>query len=130
MKIITNLLKDARDEWLVNTAAIINEVNPVIDRIMEDESIEGVIMTNKEGAPILTNISSIKATNYGVSLHHIGKLTQIYMKELDTTDEVLVTRIRTKDVEIMVAPHPEFNIILIQNILPHIQTENLKATPI
>ncbi|XP_063833559.1 dynein light chain roadblock-type 1-like [Ostrinia nubilalis] len=123
MKIISNLLKDARDEWLVNTTVTINKVNPIIDRIMEDESVEGVIMTNKEGAPILTNISTTRATNYGLVLQSFGTMAQIYIKELDTFDEVLVARIHTKKSEIMMAPHPEFTIIVIQHAR-HILEEN------
>ena len=49
MKILTNLLKDAQDEWLVKTSVLLNNMNPMIDRIMEDDSVEGVVMTNKEG---------------------------------------------------------------------------------
>ncbi|KAG6453879.1 dynein light chain roadblock-type 1 [Manduca sexta] len=115
MKISTNLLKDTRDEWLAKTSATINTVNPIIDRIMEDESVEGVIMTNKEGAPILTNVSLTTATNYGLSFNRYGNMAQNYIKELDPFDAVIVMRINTKKIEIMVAPDPEFNIIVIQH---------------
>lgn len=93
---------------------------------MEDDSVEGVIMTNKEGTPILTNISSTRATNYGMSLQTIGYLAQIYIKELDTFDEVLVTRIITKNLEIMLAPHPEFNIIVIQHARHKLKKSTIK----
>ncbi|KAM3955949.1 dynein light chain roadblock-type 1 [Aphomia sociella] len=115
MKISNNLLKDHRDEWLVTTTAMINTVNPIIDRIMDDDSVEGVVMTNKEGAPILTNISLTSATNFGLELKLIGTLAQTYSKELDPFDEVLVVRINTKKIEMMLAPHSEFNIIVVQH---------------
>ncbi|RVE50806.1 hypothetical protein evm_004555 [Chilo suppressalis] len=115
MKILTNLLKDKRDEWLVYTTANINNVNPIVDRLMEDDSVDCVIMTNKDGTPILTNTSPTTATNYGLILHPIGSLAHIYIKELDALDEVIVTRIITKNVEILIAPHREFNIIVAQH---------------
>ncbi|CAH1640798.1 unnamed protein product [Spodoptera littoralis] len=115
MKIITNLLKDARDEWLVRTTATINCANPIVDRIMEDDSVEGVIMTNKEGVPILTNVSITSATNYGRALHKFGVLSQMYIKELDPLEEIMILRIHTKKNEIMMAPENDFNIIVIQH---------------
>ncbi|KAL0861342.1 hypothetical protein ABMA27_008895 [Loxostege sticticalis] len=129
MKIITNLIKDYKDQWLINTTVVINEANPIIDRIMDDDSVAGVIMTNKEGAPILTNISTTRATNYGLKLNRFGAMTQIYIKELDPFDEVLAVRFHTKKVEVMLAPHPEFNIIVIQQPRPnakkHTNKENM-----
>ncbi|XP_072948326.1 dynein light chain roadblock-type 2-like [Epargyreus clarus] len=115
MKIMSNLLKDSRDEWLVKTTASINNVNPIIDRIMDDESVESVIMTNKEGAPILTNINLTSATNFGIALSRLGVMTQICITEVDPLDEVLILRVNTKKMEIMVAPHREFNIIVVQH---------------
>ncbi|CAH2097464.1 unnamed protein product [Euphydryas editha] len=115
MKIVSNLLKDAHDEWLVRTTASLNEINPIVDRIMEDDSVEGVIMTNKEGIPILTNFNLMGATNYGLSMKRLGDMTQISAKEIDPFDEVLVLRLKTKKIEIMVVPNREFNIIVMQH---------------
>ncbi|XP_026728493.1 dynein light chain roadblock-type 1-like [Trichoplusia ni] len=115
MKIISNLLKDTRDEWLVRTTATINTANPIVDRIMDDDSVEGVVMTNREGAPILTNVSVTGATNYGRALHKFGLLSQMYVKELNPTEEIMIIRIRTRKNEIMVAPDKEFSIVVIQH---------------
>ncbi|KAJ0171306.1 hypothetical protein K1T71_012856 [Dendrolimus kikuchii] len=106
---------DLKDEWLVTTTSSINKVNPVVDRIMDDESVEGVIMTNKEGAPILTNITLTGASNYGLRLQQFGSITQMYKKEMDPFDEVLIIRLHTKKLEIMFATNPEFNIVVLQH---------------
>ncbi|CAF4858661.1 unnamed protein product [Pieris macdunnoughi] len=115
MKIISNLLKNFHDEWLVKTTASLNEINPIVDRIMEDESVEGVIMTNQEGEPILTNINLMNATNYGIAMSRLGAMTQASIKDLDPFDEVLILRVTTKKLEIMTAPHSEFNVIVMQH---------------
>ncbi|XP_045512967.1 dynein light chain roadblock-type 1-like isoform X3 [Pieris brassicae] len=112
MKIISNLLKNFHDEWLT---ASLNEINPIVDRIMEDESVEGVIMTNQEGEPILTNINLMNATNYGIAMRRLGAITQASIKDLDPFDEVLILRVTTKKLEIMTAPHSEFNVIVMQH---------------
>ncbi|XP_075985719.1 dynein light chain roadblock-type 1-like [Anticarsia gemmatalis] len=114
MKIITNLLKDVNDESLVRATAVINKCNPMVDRIMDDESVEAVIMTNKEGAPILTNVSTTHATMYGRALHRYGVMSQMYIKELDPFEEIMAVRIDTKKNELILAPDPEFCIIVIQ----------------
>ncbi|CAK1590887.1 unnamed protein product [Parnassius mnemosyne] len=114
MKIITNLLKDSEDEYLMQTTASINEINPIIDRIMEDESVEGVVMTNKEGAPILTNINLMGAANYGTAMQSLGFMAQACVKEIDPFDEVIIMRTNTRKFEIMLAPDPEFNIVVLQ----------------
>ncbi|XP_045512964.1 dynein light chain roadblock-type 2-like isoform X1 [Pieris brassicae] len=95
--------------------ASLNEINPIVDRIMEDESVEGVIMTNQEGEPILTNINLMNATNYGIAMRRLGAITQASIKDLDPFDEVLILRVTTKKLEIMTAPHSEFNVIVMQH---------------
>ncbi|CAF4858650.1 unnamed protein product [Pieris macdunnoughi] len=95
--------------------ASLNEINPIVDRIMEDESVEGVIMTNQEGEPILTNINLMNATNYGIAMSRLGAMTQASIKDLDPFDEVLILRVTTKKLEIMTAPHSEFNVIVMQH---------------
>ncbi|CAH2057022.1 unnamed protein product, partial [Iphiclides podalirius] len=122
MKIISNLLKDAKDEWLLKTTVSLNEVNPIVDRLMEDESVEGVVMTNKEGSPILTNINMMGATNYGTAMQNLGHMAQASVKEIDPFDEVLVIRLHTNKLEVMTAHHSEFNIIVLQ----HSRVKNLK----
>ncbi|CAG5020773.1 unnamed protein product [Parnassius apollo] len=81
---------------------------------MEDESVEGVVMTNKEGAPILTNINLMGAANYGIAMQKLGSMAQACVKELDLFDEVIIMRTDTRKFEIMLAPHPEFNIVVLQ----------------
>ncbi|XP_047540358.1 uncharacterized protein LOC125073541 [Vanessa atalanta] len=95
--------------------ASLNEINPVVDRIMEDDSVEGVIMTNKEGIPILTNVNLMAATNHGLGMKRLGEMTKISTKEIDIFDDVLVLRLITKKIEIIVAPNKEFNIIVMQH---------------
>ncbi|XP_061380523.1 dynein light chain roadblock-type 1-like [Danaus plexippus] len=115
MKIISNLLKDSLDEWLVKTTDEINKINPMVDRMMEDDSVEGVIMTNKEGVPILTNTNLVAATNYGIGMRNLGQMAQISAQEIDPFDEVLILRIITKKIEVMVAPRQEFAIVVMQH---------------
>ncbi|XP_013137884.1 PREDICTED: uncharacterized protein LOC106102837 [Papilio polytes] len=115
MKVLSNLLKDSRDEWLINTTISLNAVNPIVDRIMEDESVEGVVMTNKDGSPILTNINVMGATNYGIAMRRLGFMAQAGVKEIDPFDEVLILRLKTQKLEVMVAHHSEFNVIVLQH---------------
>ncbi|CAH2245400.1 jg12913 [Pararge aegeria aegeria] len=124
MKIITNLIKDFHDEWLVKTTASLNEINPIVDRIMEDDSVEGVVLTNKEGVPVLTNMNLIGATNYGLAMRRLGYMTHLSIAEIDPFDEVLILRIRTKKLEVMVAPHLEFNIVVMQAARAHKKMAN------
>ncbi|XP_068625225.1 dynein light chain roadblock-type 2-like [Battus philenor] len=115
MKILTNLVKDIMDEWLLNMTVSLNSVNPIVDRIMEDDSVEGVVMTNGQGMPILTNINVMGATNYGLALRRLGSMAQAGVKEVDPFDEVIMMRLNTRKHEIMVAHHSEFNIIVLQH---------------
>ncbi|KPJ09946.1 Dynein light chain roadblock-type 1 [Papilio machaon] len=115
MKVLSNLLKDSRDEWLINTTISLNAVNPIVDRIMEDESVEGVVMTNKDGSPILTNINVMGATNYGTAMRRLGFMAQAGVKEIDPFDEVLILRLKTQKLEVMAAHHSEFNVIVLQH---------------
>ncbi|XP_041969558.1 uncharacterized protein LOC121726308 isoform X2 [Aricia agestis] len=115
MKIMSNLLKDVNDEWLVQTISTLNEANPIVDRILEDESVQGVVMTNKEGNPIFTNINLQHANTYGKAIQQLGLMTKYSVTEIDPFDEVLVVRLQTKKLEVLAVPHKEFNIAVIQN---------------
>ncbi|XP_028036713.1 dynein light chain roadblock-type 1-like [Bombyx mandarina] len=126
MKIVRAMLHEDGDEWLVNLSAKINNINPVIDRIMEDESVEGVIMTNKDGCPIMTNVNAAGATNYALALHRFGVMVQTCVKEMDPFDAVLVMRLHTKKKEIMVVPDPSFNIIVLQQARQKIKKNSEK----
>ncbi|XP_045762689.1 dynein light chain roadblock-type 1-like [Maniola jurtina] len=133
MKIITNLLKDSHDEWLVQTTASLNNVNPIVDRIMEDDSVEGVIMTNKEGVPVLTNMNVVGATHYGLAMRRLGYMAHLSVTEIDPFDEVLVLRIKTKKLEMMVVPYSECNIVVMQHArankkMPNRTKQNEKKT--
>ncbi|CAB3260124.1 unnamed protein product [Arctia plantaginis] len=125
MKVMTNLLKDALDEHLVRTTAAINTSNPIVDRIMDDDSVEGVIMTNKEGAPIFTNVSVTHATLYARHLHKYGVMSMTYMTELDPLDEILVIRMQTKKNELILTPHRDFLIIIIQHSRKNTKVTNV-----
>ncbi|CAH0717649.1 unnamed protein product, partial [Brenthis ino] len=82
VKKINSVIKASHDEWLVKTTSSLNDVNPIVDRIMEDDSVEGVIMTNEEGVPILTSINLNGATNYSLALKRLGEMTRNSTKEI------------------------------------------------
>ncbi|KAI8432520.1 hypothetical protein MSG28_013517 [Choristoneura fumiferana] len=107
---------------MLQTASI-NEVNPIIDRIMEDESVEVVVMANTEGLPILTNVNVLGATNYATAIHRLSTMVQNIIKEMDPFDEALVFRMKTSKAEVMTAPHKEFSIIIVQQAR---QKKNMK----
>ncbi|KAJ2941359.1 hypothetical protein O0L34_g3561 [Tuta absoluta] len=114
MKIIPNLIKDKKDEQLVQMTTSMNTVNPVIDRIVEDDSVDSVILINQQGEPIYTNISVVNATNFGGKLYPLGQVVRDAVKDLNVFDEVMVLRIDTKKYEIMMVPEEEFGVIVVQ----------------
>ncbi|XP_061724094.1 dynein light chain roadblock-type 1-like [Cydia pomonella] len=114
MKIMQKLLKDDKDTFLVHTTALMNERNPIVDRIMDGDSVDTVIMANKEGSPILTNMNLSISTRYATSMQRLGTMVHHLIMELDPFDEPLVFRLKSSKEEVMVAPHREFSIIVVQ----------------
>ncbi|CAH0696415.1 unnamed protein product [Spodoptera exigua] len=78
-------------------------------------------------APILTNVSITAATNYGRALHKFGVLSQMYIKEVNPLEEIMILRIHTKKNEIMMAPDNEFNIIVIQHARTRLKLKDKKG---
>ncbi|XP_063628999.1 dynein light chain roadblock-type 1-like [Cydia splendana] len=114
MKVMQKLLKDDKDTFLVHTTALMNERNPIVDRIMDGDSVDTVIMANKEGSPILTNINLSVSTRYATRMLRLGTMIHHLIMELDPFDEPLVFRLKSTKEEVMVAPHREFSIIVVQ----------------
>ncbi|KAI5633276.1 roadblock/LC7 domain-containing protein [Phthorimaea operculella] len=114
MKIIPNLIKDRKDEQLVQMTSSMNRINPVIDRITDDDSVDSVILINQEGDPIYTNVPVINATNIGKNLCPLGRVVRDAVKDLNVLDNLMVLRIDTKKYEIMMVPEEDFGVVVVQ----------------
>ncbi|XP_049880335.1 uncharacterized protein LOC126376828 [Pectinophora gossypiella] len=104
----------------------LNDTNPIVDRIMDDDFVETLIFANSDGMPLFTNTTLVQATLLGTKMNHLGSIVRTCIKELDVFDEALIVRVSTKKVDILMAPHQEFNIVI--GLRKNMQVKNPKNT--
>ena len=67
-----------------------------------------------QGVPIRSNLEPEDTNTYAALLSQLAMKASSVVRTLDETDELTFFRIRSKKHEIMIAPDPEYLLIVIQ----------------
>ena len=90
-----------------------------IDRLVANPTVKELILFNTDGLILQTNLDSTRAQNYKTIFRLFSYEAQKVIKNLDPTDELTFIRMRTKDVEIILAPEENGILGLVQGVLPY-----------
>jgi len=74
----------------------------------------GVLIVSAQGVPIRSNLEDEDTNTYAALLSQLAMKASSVVRTLDETDELTFFRIRSKKHEIMIAPDPEYLLIVIQ----------------
>ena len=74
----------------------------------------GVLIVSAQGVPIRSNLENEETNTYAALLSQLAMKASSVVRTLDETDELTFFRIRSKKHEIMIAPDPEYLLIVIQ----------------
>lgn len=82
---------------------------------MKDNSgIIGVMLYSPEGIPIKTTVDNTTAAQYQSLVSTLTAAAQGVVRDLDPTNEMTFFRIRSNSHEILVAPDPQFLMVVLQ----------------
>ncbi|ORX53992.1 roadblock [Hesseltinella vesiculosa] len=84
------------------------EMDETIKRISSRKGVKGIIIMNHQGQTIRTTMEADEAKLYAHQFSHLVKQTQ-------TTNDLTFLRIRTKKYEVMIAPHEDYVLLVVQN---------------
>ncbi|XP_030028235.1 dynein light chain roadblock-type 2 [Manduca sexta] len=82
-------------------------------RINENGNVVGTIIVNCEGFPETTTLDSLTAATYSSHMRSLSHHASNALKEIDVTDELVVLRLVSRKTEAVVAPDPEFHLIVV-----------------
>mmetsp|Transcript_2287 Transcript_2287/g.2984 ORF Transcript_2287/g.2984 Transcript_2287/m.2984 type:complete len:99 (-) Transcript_2287:264-560(-) len=92
-----------------------SEVEETLRRIQSHKGVKGVLVVSAAGVPIRSDLDTEEETNkYAALLSQLAMKASSVVRTLDETDDLTFFRIRSKKHEIMVAPDPEYILIVIQ----------------
>ena len=92
-----------------------SEVEETLKRINSHKGVQGIVIVNSEGVPIRSTIDQSLTTQYAANLTQLAAKARSVVRDLDPQNDLTFLRIRSKKHEIMVAPHSDFLLIVIQN---------------
>ena len=107
----TGSCKRAGSLW---TAAMSSEVEETLKRIQSHRGVKGVLIVSADGVPIRSNLDDDETQTYAALLSQLATKARNVVRVLDDQDELAFFRIRSNKHEIMVAPDPEYLLIVVQ----------------
>ena len=96
------------------TAAMSSEVEETLKRIQSHRGVKGVLIVSADGVPIRSNLDDDETQTYAALLSQLATKARNVVRVLDDQDELAFFRIRSNKHEIMVAPDPEYLLIVVQ----------------
>ena len=85
-------------------------------RIGSNATLKGYVIVNSEGTILRTDMESQQATKVSQDLRELSELSKSGVRDLDPESNLAFIRLRTKKVEYMIAPDPEFTLIVVQHV--------------
>ncbi|EDQ91313.1 uncharacterized protein MONBRDRAFT_31547 [Monosiga brevicollis MX1] len=92
-----------------------SEVEETLKRISAHKGVEGILIIDKDGAPIKSTLDNALRNQYAGLLSRLTAQASHVVREIEPTDSLTFMRIRSKKHEIMVAPEKDYILIVIQN---------------
>ena len=93
------------------------EIEETLKRLQSHKGVKGVLIMNSDGVSIRSNLTPEETENYAALVSQLALKAAGVVRTLDDSDELAFLRIRTKKHEIMIAPSPDYVLVVIQN--PH-----------
>ena len=92
------------------------EVDRVLRRIQGHPGVMALMVTNREGLALRSNLDITTTKNYAVQYGNLIEMAKSAVRELDPQNELRFIRVRNKEQEIMVAPTDDLILIVVQRV--------------
>mmetsp|Transcript_106981 Transcript_106981/g.149115 ORF Transcript_106981/g.149115 Transcript_106981/m.149115 type:complete len:97 (+) Transcript_106981:59-349(+) len=92
-----------------------SEVEETLKRIQSHKGVLGVVIFDKNGISIKSTLDQATTVQYCTHLSNLAAQARSSVRDIDPTNDLTFLRIRSKKHEILVAPHAEYLLCVIQN---------------
>ena len=92
------------------------EVDRVLRRIQGHPGVVALMLTNREGLALRSNLDITTTKNYATQYGNLIEMAKSAVRELDPQNELLFIRVRNREDEIMIAPTEELILIVVQHL--------------
>lgn len=92
------------------------DVEKVLRRIQTHRGVVALMVTNREGLVLRSNLDITTTKLYSAQYQKLIKMAHSAVRELDPENELCFIRVRNKQHEIMVAPAEDLILIVVQMI--------------
>ena len=107
---------DDLDIQAFHTSVSRTDVEKVLRRIQTHRGVVALMVTNRDGLVLRSNVDINTTKLYAVQYQKLIKMAHSAVRELDPENELRFIRVRNKQHEIMVAPTDELILIVVQRI--------------
>mmetsp|Transcript_47030 Transcript_47030/g.112734 ORF Transcript_47030/g.112734 Transcript_47030/m.112734 type:complete len:107 (-) Transcript_47030:43-363(-) len=97
-----------------------SEIEETLERIKSHEGVKGYVIMNNEGEVLrkLPGMSNEKAKEYGEEIYSLARKARHVVRDINPSNDLLYFRLRTKELEVMVAPGEDYMVLVIQQWTP------------
>ena len=93
------------------------EVDKILRRIQAHPNVVALMLTNREGQALRTNMDITTTKNYALLYGNLVEMAHSAVRELDPQNKLQFIRVRNKQHEIIVAPTGELTLIVVQQVV-------------
>lgn len=93
------------------------EVDKILRRIQAHPNVVALMLTNREGQALRTNMDITTTKNYSLLYGNLIEMAHSAVRELDPQNKLQFIRVRNKQHEIIVAPTGDLTLIVVQQVV-------------
>lgn len=91
------------------------EVDEIMKRIQSHRGVKQMMVINKEGLPLKTNMEMSPATEQIIkNVHELAIAARRLVRDVDPTDDLMFLRTRSNKDELLISPDEDFTLVVIQ----------------
>lgn len=89
----------------------------MIERIKSHyDEVKGIMICNYAGVSVKSTMNAQETQKYSRSISSLADRARSMIRELDSTNDLIFLRVRTKKNEIMVAPDNDYLLVVVQHL--------------
>jgi len=91
------------------------EVDEIMKRIQSHRGVKQMMIINKDGLPLKTNMEVTSETERQIMhIHELATAARRLVRDVDPTDDLMFLRTRSNNQELLISPDEDFTVVVIQ----------------
>lgn len=93
-----------------------SSVEACLKRIQSHKGVVGTIVVNSEGIPIRSDLDNSSTLVYATACKTLTLMANNVVRDIDPQNELIIVRVGSRKNEMIIAPHEDYHVIVIQSI--------------